>query len=935
MTTICTQKRHGLFKKLRYQKMLGLLLAVHFTCIAFAASPLKPDVLTCEYIVNPLGIDMYAPRLSWTLASSARAQSQSAYEIIVSTNENDIRSGRGNVWETKKVATPQSLHITYSGKPLQPFTRYWWRVRVWDKAGNTSDWSNPAHFETGVLQSTDWKGQWINDGSKQFERDEDFYKDDPMPLLRKEFNTGKKIASARLYICGLGYYEAYINGTKVGDQWLAPGFTTFKKEAHYVTHDVTSHLRNGKNAIGIMLGNGWYNPLPLRLFSRFNLRDHQQTGRPVVKAQMLVRYTDGSTEWIATDESWKASSGPVVRNNVYLGEHYDARLEKEGWATTNANSNGWKSAVKANGPSGEITAQMIPPVRVTKIINPVSIKQVGKDTFIVDMGQNFAGVARIQVQGPAGKRVMLRYGEDIHPDGRLNFLTTTAGHIKEMWNLKGGPGAPKTAWQEDSYILKGGGKEVWAPRFTFHGFRYVEITGWPGTPTVNDIAGLRMNSDVATDGTFASSNDMFNKLNDVIKWTFLSNIFSVQSDCPGREKMGYGADIVVTSEAYLYNYDMANFYRKTVQDFANEQQPDGGITEIAPYTGIADRGYGGESGPLGWQLAFPYLQKQLYDFYGDKKIISQNWSNLVKQMDFLQSKAVGNLFYWDISDHEALDTKPEALTAASFYYHHAVLAAEFAGILNKKEDSLKYAELSKRIKGAILQKYDVKGTGRFDNGTQAAQIFALWYDFAPDMQQALKVLMDEYARHNWHLSTGIFSTKMMFDVARQMNQNEALYKVANQRDYPGWGHMLNSDATTLWESWKKPDNATTLNHPMFGSISEWFYRSLLGINAAAPGFEKILIKPQPAGDLKWAKGSYKSVRGVIASDWKRDRNDFSLTVTIPANTTAEVWIPAKEGSTVKEGGKKIGADGVQLLRYQDGYAVLATPSGTYNFTSDL
>jgi alpha-L-rhamnosidase len=591
---------------------------------------------------------------------------------------------------------------------------------------------------------------------------------------------------------------------------------------------------------------------------------------------------------------------------------------------------------KAEGPSGVLTLQLLPPVRITKELQPVSIKEVGKDTFIVDMGQNFAGVARIRVQGPAGKQVVLRYGEDIHPNGRLNFLTTTAGHIKEMWNLKGGPGAPKTAWQEDRYTLKGSGTEVWAPRFTFHGFRYVEITGWPGTPTVADITGLRMNSDVQTNGTFACSNEMFNKLNEAIKWTFLSNVFSVQSDCPGREKMGYGADIVVTSEAFLYNFDMANFYRKTVQDFANEQQPDGGITEIAPYTGIADRGYGGESGPLGWQLAFPYLQQKLYEFYGDTAIIASQYGNVVKQMDFLQSKAVDHLFYWDISDHEALDTKPEAFTAASFYYQHAVLAADFAGILGKREDSLKYADLSGKIKEAILRKYAVTGTGRFDNATQAAQIFALWYGFAPDRQQALKVLMEEYARHNWHLSTGIFSTKMMFDVLRNENNNETAYRIANQRDYPGWGHMLASDATTLWESWKKPDNATTLNHPMFGSISEWFYRSLLGINALVPGFEKIQIKPQPAGDLTWAKGSYQSIRGTIQSDWKRDKNDFELRVSIPANATAEVWIPAKENSSITEGGKKLAdTNGAKLLRYQDGYAVLETGSGTYDFKTNL
>ncbi|MBD0289024.1 MAG: family 78 glycoside hydrolase catalytic domain, partial [Flavisolibacter sp.] len=626
------------------------------------------------------------------------------------------------------------------------------------------------------------------------------------------------ISSARLYVCGLGYYEAYLNGQKIGDHVLDPGWTTHKKQALYVTYDITPQLSSGANAIGFMLGNGWWNPLPLQLFGRFNLRNVQQTGRPCVKAQLLLQYADGSKEVIGTNESWQTATGPVIRNNTYLGEHYDARLERNNWSDASYNDNSWQKAEVVQGPSGELTPQMQPPVRITKVIKPVTIKEVGKDTFMVDMGQNFAGVARVRVKGPAGTRVRLRYGEDVHPNGSLNYLTTVAGQIKEIWNMKGGPGAPKTAWQEDDYILKGSGVEQWAPRFTFHGFRYIEITGWPGTPTLNDIEGLRMNSDLQENGTFTCSNSMFNRLQEAIKWTFLSNVFSVQSDCPGREKMGYGADIVVTSEAFLYNFNMANFYRKTVHDYANEQQPDGGITEIAPYTGIADRGYGGESGPLGWQLVFPYLQKMLYDFYGDKRIIEQNYAGIQRQMDFLRSKEINGLFHWDISDHEALDPKPEAFTAAAFYYHHALLAAQFAGILDKKDDSLKYVAWSKRIKDAIVRKYWIPNTGRFDNATQSAQLFALWYHLASDTSRAMQMYRDELARHKGHLSTGIFSTKMLFDVMREKDQNEIAYEVANQRTFPGWGYMLEKSATTLWETWAYPENAPSQNHPMFGSI---------------------------------------------------------------------------------------------------------------------
>lgn len=915
-------------------KVLLFCFLFFTTQFLFAASPLQPDLLTCEYIKNPLGIAEQKPRFTWTLKASLRNQQQSAYEVIVGENADAVAKGPGTAWQSGKVLSAQNLLVEYGGKPLQPFTRYWWRVKVYNQKGEASEWSEPAWFETAALQSSDWKAQWIDDGRKQFEKDEDFYQNDPMPLFRKTFSVAKKPVAARLYVSGLGYCEAYLNGKKIGDHVLDPGWTTYKKRVLYTTYDMTEQLQSGKNTIGFMLGNGWYNPLPLRLFSRFNLRNVQQTGRPCVKAQLLLRYADGSEEWIATDNTWQTATGPVVRNSVYLGEQYDARLEKKDWASASASNVGWKAAALAAGPSGELQPQMQPPIRVTTVIKPVRITEVGKDTFIVDMGQNFAGVGRIRAKGPAGKKVVIRYGEDLLPDKRLNYFTTVAGQIKELWHLNGGPGAPKTAWQEDSYILKGTGVEEWSPMFTFHGFRYVEITGWPGKPTLNDVEGLRMNSDVESAGEFSSSNDMFNRLFDAVRWTFKSNIFSVQSDCPGREKMGYGADIVVTSDAFMYNFNMAQFYRKTVEDYAAEQQPDGGITEIAPYTGIADRGYGGESGPLGWQLAFPFVQKELYEFYGDKRIIEENYDGLQKQLSFLKAKEINGLFHWDISDHEALDAKPEAFTAASFYYHIVSLASEFAGILNKKEDSTQYAKWADRIKDDIVRKYNVAGTGRYDNATQSAQLFALWYGFAANKDKTIDVLMHEIARHDGHLSTGIYSTKFLFDVMRAENKNDVSYGIANQRSFPGWGYMLASGATTLWETWAKPDNAPSQNHPMFGSVSEWFFRSLLGMNAAAPGFQKIIIKPQPAGDLNWAKGSYNSVQGEIRSEWEKESSSFSLGVQIPANTSAEVWLPAKETDKLTESGKQLNEQNLSVSRYEAGYAVINVPSGTYAFKSN-
>jgi len=909
-------------------KFFCLILAIIFAGGLYAASPLQPAALSCEYIENPLGIDTRAPRLAWNFTSTERNQVQSAYEIIVSDNLPAINKGMGNIWTTGKIISSENIQLPYAGKPLQSFTRYYWRVKIYNQKDETSDWSEINWFETAMLDTNEWQAKWISDGSKNPEKDEDYYKPDRMPLLRKAFKANKKILSARLYISGVGYYEAYLNAKKIGSNVLDPGFTTYRKQVLYVVHDITALVKKGNNTAGIMLGNGWWNPLPFKLFGRWDLRKYQQTGRPCVKAEIHLHYADGSQEIIATDASWQAAPGPITQNNVYIGEHYDARLEQKNWNSDNGEKAAWKPAVITGGAEGMLTVQMQPPIRVTKKIRPVKIISGKPGIFIADMGQNFAGVAGIKVKGAAGTTIVLRYGETLFEDGSLNTMTTSATQIKKG-GIKAPPGAPESLWQEDRYTLKGGGIEAWHPRFTFHGFRYIEITGWPGTPTVNDIEGLRMNADFSQNGTFACADTMFNKLHDAIQWTFLSNVFSVQSDCPGREKMGYGADIAVTANAYMYNYNMANFYTKTVRDYANEQQPDGGITEIAPYTGIADRGYGGESGPLGWELAFSYVQKQLYDMYADKRIIENNYDAFKKQLSFLESKARDNFFYWDISDHEALDPKPEALTATAFYYHHIIMGAEFAGILGKTDDSIKYAKLAQHIKAAIAGKFLVPGTGRFDNGTESAQLFALWYGLSPEKDNTMKVLLQEFERHNWHVSTGIFSTKFLFDVLRQSDMNETAFRIARQEDYPGWINMLNQGATTLWEAWHDPGTVYSANHPMFGSIDEWFYRSLLGINAASPGFKKIIIKPQPAGSINWAKGSYQSVRGIIKSDWRKEGEKISLKVSIPANTSALVYIPAKQNSGVTESGKP-----VTVQRYENGYAVVEVGSGEYDFANN-
>lgn len=914
-------------------RRLILAAALPFAAILLQAQSLLPVDLRCEYSKNPLGIDVSTPKLSWKLTDKERNARQTAYEIEVATSLKDLKAGKANVWKSGEVKSDDNVHIRYTGNALEPFTRYYWRVRAWDGNGKVGEWSDAAWFETAMLSQSDWKAKWIGDERKQFTRDEDFYQEDPMPLFQKEFKTNKKVADARLYICGLGYYEAYLNGKKIGENMVDPGWTAHRKEAHYVTYDITDELRNGKNAIGVMLGNGWWNPLPLRLFRTYNLRDVQETGRPCLKAQILVRYNDGSEEWINTDESWLTTEGPIVLNNVYLGEKYDARREVKGFAQPGANTSSWKKATVVQGPSGVLVPRMQPPVQVDHVLKPVAIYEPQPGVYVVDMGQNFAGVGRIKVKAPKGTEISLRYGEIINDDKSLNTITVNAGHIKEIWGLDGGPGAPKTAEQLDRYVAKGEGREVWNPRFTFHGFRYIEVKGWPGKLTANDIEGLQMHPALEQHGSFTCSNDMFNHLNSVVDWTFKSNLFSVQSDCPAREKMGYGGDIVATCEAFIYNYDMANFYRKVARDFVNDQRPKGGMPEIAPNTGIALYSPGDGAGPLGWQLAYPYVLDRLYEMYGDRDLLESHFPAFERQMEFLESAAYEDLFDRDISDHEALDPKPISLTVNCYYYHHALLMKKFAKILGKDEAYKHAEELRKRIERAIVRTYLVPNTGRFDNGTQSAQIFALYYDLSPEKEMSFDWLLKEIERHNGHLSTGIFSTKMMFDVLREADRNDIAYTIANQRDYPGWGHMLANDATTLWETWAQPTSAS-YNHPMFGQVVEWYYRSLLGINPATPGFKSIEIKPQPAGDLTWAKGSYESPYGTIGSAWEIKDGVYSLEVTVPVNTTATVWIPTASAQGVKADGKAVGSD--SSIRYEGAngrYQLYNIGSGTYRFSA--
>lgn len=903
---------------------------------------IEPIGLRCESLVDPVGIDAAQPCLSWALQATStadRGQKQTAYRILVASDDRLLAKNQGDLWDSGKVASDRAIQVEYAGKPLASRMRCYWKVCTWDRDDRPSAWSPTATWEIALLQPDDWKAKWINDGKSTPKIEADFFKEDPAPLLRKEFAVDKPVRRARLYASGLGYGCFQLNGDAVGDRVLAPGWTSYAKRVLYSTYDVTSQIVQGQNCLGMMLGNGWYNPLPMKMWDFLNLREHLPTGRPRGIAQLEIEYADGTRQIVVTDETWKTASGPILRNNLYLGEVYDARREVPLWDRPGFDDAAWSTVALATEPVGPLQAEMAPPIRVTRNLKPIGRTEPKPGLFIFDMGQNFAGWARLKVRGPAGTTVKLRFGELLNPDGTLNVMTTVAGQIKKGKENSENK-SPQLAYQSDTYTLSGRGDEVYLPHFTWHGFRYVEVTGYPGTPAIDAIEGLRLSSDLAEAGTFHCSNERFNRIQEMVCWTFLSNVFGVQSDCPARERFSYGGDIVVSCEAFMLNLDMAAFYAKTISDLADAARPNGATTETAPFVGIADEGFGGQSGPISFQFVFPFLQAKLYQYYGDLRSMREQYPALRRQIEFLRGVAKKHIIDKCLSDHETLDPKPVALTSTAFYYQMVMLTAQFAEALGHVDDAKQYRELAGQIREAFIAKFFDAKTGRFDIGTQACQAFALHFGLLPPerRQDVLNVLVGEVDRHQGHLATGIFGTRYLLDALSRFGRADVAYGIVDQKTFPGWGHMLDRGATTLWEHWELSDNTYSHNHPMFGSVSAWFIDYIGGIRPddSAVAFDRFTICPNIVGGLTDADAKYQSIRGPIGCQWRVEAGKLQMNVTIPPNTTATVYVPTTDIGSVTEGGKPAAeAPGVRQLPSQERAAVFEVGGGQYRFESKL
>jgi len=875
---------------------------------------LSPGRLTCEYLVNPLGIDTPQPRLSWMVQSKERAQKQSAYQVLVASSKLLLDSDTGDLWDSGKVLSDRTLHVAYGGTPLLSGQSCHWKVRVWDKDGQVSAYSRPACWEMGLLSPQDWQGQWIARTTDTNSL--------PAPLLRRAFTIEGKIKQARAYICGLGYYELHINGKKIGDHLLDPAYTRYDKRALYVTYDVTEALRRGSNAVGVILGNGWYN---VQTKAVWDFHEAPWRAAPKLLMQLRVEYADGRVETIVTDGYWKTSVGPILFNSIYGGETYDARAEKPGWDTADYDDADWAAAEVVSGPGGKLVAQMMPPIKADRTLKPVKLTEPKPGVYVFDTGQNLAGFAELRLRGGGGARVVMKYGERLGEDGLLDRADIQQHVMRVDTNQQ---------FQTDTFFPRGEGRETWHSRFTYHGFQYVEVTGLPPKPTLASLRGVFIHSAVPEAGEFECSNSLLNKIWRAGRWAYLSNLQGIPTDCPHREKNGWTGDAHLAAEQGLLNYKPAPVYTKWINDLGDEQRPSGELPGIVPTSGW---GYKWGNGPA-WDSAFLLIPFYLYQYCGDTRVLSDHYEGMKRYVDYLTSKAKDGIVDLGLNDWAPYKTKtPADITSTAYYYRDAQIVALTASLMGNESDARKYTELAAGIKEAFNRTFYDPDTGLYGNGSQTSLSCALYQGLVePERRErVLQNLVAAVEKSNNHIDTGILGAKYLLNALLENGRADVAYRIVSQQDLPSWGSWIEQGATTLWEQWNGTESR---NHIMFGDISAWFYKALAGINLdpTSPAFKHIIIKPNPVNGLTSAKASYDSMRGYIVSDWRIKNGRFHLTVTIPANTTATVSLPTAKLEAVREGAEPaIKSEGGRQFRVEEGRTLFEVGSGTYRFTVPL
>ncbi|TSJ38810.1 Bacterial alpha-L-rhamnosidase [Mucilaginibacter corticis] len=886
----------------------GIILLLLVSTIAWSKPPVKIAQLKCDYLTNPLTIDNPHPALNWQMMSADIGKSQKAYRVIVASSLSLLAQNNGDYWDSGVVHSTNSTQIIYRGKPLGSKTKVYWKVMIWDENNQPSAWSQPASWATGLLKPTDWTAKWIG-------AFKDLYPDSaityPSPFFRKEFTATKKIKQATVYISGLGFYELYLNGQKIGDQVLAPAVTnydqrTLKKLLYpyddqstqrvlYNTFDVTNNISQSNNAIGILLGNGWYNQRDR------TVEGHMWYDLPKLIFQLEITYTDGTTKVIASDNSWKTITGSLLKDGIFTGENYDARLSLGEWNKINYDDAKWQTAIFVKPPTGALHPQAAPFDKVTRVLKPV-LTSTENAVYHYQLDETVAGWASITVKGKAGDKIKIRY-------------------ISEEGEDYG---------QVDTYTLKGDGTETWEPRFTWHAFRRIEVTS-PGVQLDGERIWVKeVHTDVIPNGSFECSNPFLNKIYTAYLKTQKANLHgSLSSDCPHRERLGYTGDGQVGMESALLSFNMPQFYSKWINDIDDARNKKTGfVTHTAPFAG-------GGGGPA-WGSAYVIMPWLYFTYYGDTTLLKHHYAGMKQWVEYLQTRTDKNGLIsheepngWCLGDWCTPDNIqiPEPLVNTAYFYHVADLMAKIAGILGKNEDQTKFAILAGQIQVNFNKAYFNASTNTYWQGRQGSDVFALAFGLVPKEKYrfVFNALLDHLNKINYHFDTGILGTPLLLKVLSQNGRDDIAYKIMDQKDSPGFGYLLDSKNSTLWEEWK---GGGSHSHPMFGSVITWFYSAIGGIrpDPANTGWKHFTIEPKPVADLTYCKSSYNSLFGKIRSEWKKDdKGGLDVLVEVPANSSATFTLPGEYKSAKGVDGKNI------LVKKLNGEYVVEFKSGVYQF----
>ena len=918
---------------------LSCYILIIFSTTASGQNPnpinhLLPQHLLCERMLDPQGIDVLSPGLSWISSSNERNQVQTAYRVIVASSMTKLNANTGDIWDSRKVTSSESLNVKYGGIPLTSTMSLYWKVKVWDKNGIESPWSPPANWTMGLLNASDWKAKWV--GLDKAMGDDDIKSELSRlsaRMVRKEFPIKKKVIKATVSICGLGLFELNINGNKIGDQVLAPALSEYNKRAYYMTFDVTEKVKTGQNAIGILLGNGRYfaprASVPITTV---------KYGFPKAILQLKLEYEDGTSENICSDNSWKITAdGPIISNNEYDGEEYDATKELQGWDKTGFDDSKWLNAELVEPGSSKLCAQMTEPIKIKETLKPVSVKEVSPGVFIFDMGQNMVGWTSLNVKGPKGTTVTLRFAETLQPDGELYLANLRSARVT------------------DKYTLKGSGNETFEPKFTYHGFRFVEVKGYPGKPDLSVLSGRVVYDDMQTTGSFMTSNQTINSIYQNAYWGIRGNYRSIPTDCPQRdERQGWLGDRAMGSKGESFIFNNENLYAKWMQDIDDAQRNDGSVPDVAPsYWQIY-------SDNITWPGAYLIISNMLYDQYANIEPIRKHYDSFRKWLLYMKGKYLkdgiltkdtyGDWCMPPESPNLIHSADPSRITnsevlSTTYYYYMLTLMERFATLLNKPTDVKEYKTLAAIVYKGYNNKYYNPTMKYYSNNTATANLLSLAYGLVKEENKkgVFENIVDKTEKDfNGHISTGLVGAQWTMRLLTQYGRPDLAYKLVTNTDYPSWGYMASQGATTIWELWNgntADPSMNSGNHVMLlGDLVIWYYENLAGIKGDPdqPGFKHIVMNPLVMGDLKFVNASFLSPFGLIVDEWKKEGDIFTMKVEIPVNSSAIIGFPTTKANSITENGKAIQTlKEIKFEKADNNRVYFTVGSGSYNFKMSL